>query len=217
MRKGLRAAFCSPALVLTLCVFAAVAWSDDRAGGMTSEDIRAIFERQTTGTVVLPKALQDAFVAAEDRDFYTAQGQLSTISQHLAKRFIRPTRGMAAYKLSELSTTLAIENTLTRPEILAWYLQGIYLGRGCYGVDAAAPAYFGRAPAALALAESAMLAALASAPTSFDPSRRPEKAFERRNLVLAEMVKAGFVTEAAGATAARTPLDPIEPPGRCDP
>lgn len=200
---------------IALLVCASVATADDGSPFIAPEKVRAFYEMQMADADFVPKAVQDAFVAAEDRYFYSGRYVSSTITQELAKRFIPPGRGMQSYKLSELATTIAIEQALERTEILAWYLHGIYLGRGCYGVEAASQAYFGREPEALTLAEAAMLAALPKAPTLFDPSRDPVRARDRRDLVLAEMVKAGFVTEAEADTAAVTPVDAIVPPAKC--
>ena len=194
---------------------ASVVWSEERAEFPKPEEVRATYEAQMADVEVIPKTVQDAFVAAEDRNFFGPDSGTSNITRQLTQRFISPGRGVLAYKVSELSITLTLETALEREEILAWYLHGIYLGRGCYGVAAASQAYFGRKPEALTLAQVAMLAALPVSPTMFDPARRPENAFERRNLVLAEMVKAGFVTEAAATTAAATPVEAIVPPGKC--
>jgi membrane carboxypeptidase/penicillin-binding protein PbpC len=198
---------------MTLCVLilwanASVTLADDVAPVITPEEVRAFYEKEVTGVGVLPKVIQYAFVAAEDPTFHHEDATLSQISQRLAQWMIPPGLDMVSFKMRELSTTIAVEEALSKEEILGWYLARIYLGRGCYGVEAASAAYFGRKPDALTLAEAAMLAGLASAP-AFDP----ERALARRNLVLAEMAKAGFVT---AATAAESSLQAIAPPGRCD-
>jgi penicillin-binding protein 1A len=91
----------------------------------------------------------------------------------------------------------------------------VYLGRGCYGVEPASRAYFGTTPENLRLEQMALLAALPKAPTMYDPERRTEKALERRNLLLAEMAKAGFITAAIAQLAAKQPLGVVEPAARC--
>ena len=200
---------------IALLACASISLAEDRAGVLAPAEITAIYEEQTAGANVIPKVVQEAFVAAEDRNFYAVENGTSTITQQLAKRFIPPERGMLSRKISEVSTTLAIEQALERKEILAWYLHGIYLGRGCYGVEAASLAYFGKRPDQLGLKDMALLAALPKAPAALDPARNPERALMRRNFVLSEMAKAGFVTDAAGKSAATEPLGVIEPPQRC--
>jgi membrane carboxypeptidase/penicillin-binding protein len=195
---------------------ASVAFSDDLPDFLGADQIRDLYATELTGAEVVPTLVQEAFVAAEDRNFFKEEWPISTVTQQLARRFTAPEGGMVSRKLSELATVQTIEATLERPEILAWYLQGIYLGRGCYGVKAAANAYFGKVPEALTLAEAAMLAALPTAPTVFDPSRNPEKALGRRNFVLSEMAKAGFVEDAAAQAAAGDTLGVVEPSQRCD-
>ena len=200
---------------IALLACASISLAEDRAGVLAPAEITVIYEEQTAGADVIPKAIQEAFVAAEDRNFFAVENVTSTITQQLAKRFISPEHGMLSRKISEVSTTLAIEQALERKEILAWYLHGIYLGRGCYGVEAASLAYFGKRPDQLGLKDMALLAALPKAPAALDPARNPERALMRRNFVLSEMAKAGFVTDAAGKSAATEPLGVIEPPQRC--
>lgn len=216
MRPRLRETARMIVRVITLLAFASAAWADDQVAVVVPEELKAAYDLQMADADVVPKTVQDAFVAAEDRYFYSGKFASSTITQVLAKRFLRPGLGMVSHKTSEILTTLAIEQILEGDEILAWYLQTIYLGRGCYGVEAAAQAYFNRSPEALTLAQAAMLAALPKAPTKFDPSRHPDKALRRRDFVLAEMVKAGFVTQDAAAVAASSALGAIEPPVMCD-
>lgn len=206
---------------ISLIGFALLAWAsisraEDRAGVLAPAEITAIYEEQTADADVIPKAVQEAFVAAEDRNFYAVENGTSTITQQLAKRFISPERGMLSRKMSEVSMTMAIEQALKRKEILAWYLDGIYLGRGCYGVAAASLVYFGRRPDQLGLADMALLAALPKAPAALDPARDPEKALVRRNFVLSEMAVAGILTDATAKSAAIEPIGVIEPPQRCE-
>jgi penicillin-binding protein 1A len=215
MRKPVPEAARITLCALVLLANASVGLAEDAAAVITPEAVRAFYETQVVDAEVLPKIVQDAFVAAEDENFYRKDGALSGISQRIAKWLIPSGLDMVSRKMREFSTTVVIGQTLAKEEILAWYLNVIYLGRGCYGVKAASVAYFGKTPDALTLAEAATLATLALAPT-IDPLREPERSLERRNAVLAEMVKAGFVTEAAGATAAASPLAAMVPPGRCE-
>ena len=92
---------------------------------------------------------------------------------------------------------------LTKEQILELYLNQIFLGRNAYGVQAAARAYFNKDVEDLTLAESAYLAVLPKAPANYDPIRRPERALERRNWVLGEMARNGFITAAQRDVARR--------------
>jgi membrane peptidoglycan carboxypeptidase len=199
-----------------LLAFGSVALAQDQAAEIRPEVIRSLYETQMADAEVIPKTVQDAFVAANDRYFYSGEFATSTITRDLAKRLIPPGLGIFSHRAREISTTLLIEQTLDRNEILGWYLHRIYLGRGCYGIRAASMAQFGKVPEALTLAQAAVLAALAVSPAAFDPIRQPDRALERRNFVLAEMVKAGLATDQAAETAMASPLDAIDPPGKCN-
>ncbi|MGZ8337596.1 MAG: penicillin-binding protein 1A [Allosphingosinicella sp.] len=106
-----------------------------------------------------------------------------------------------------------IEDVLEKEQILELYLNQIFLGRNAYGVQAAARAYFDKDVEDLTLAESAYLAVLPKAPANYDPIRRPERALERRNWVLSEMARNGFITAAQRDEAIRQPLGTIRGSG----
>lgn len=111
-----------------------------------------------------------------------------------------------ARKLLDAQVALALEERLTKDEILARYLDTVYFGNGAYGVTAAARTYFGVTPTELDLAQAALLAALVRAPGTYDPVRSPEAALARRDLVLDAMVEVGSVTpEQADAARERGP------------
>ena len=84
---------------------------------------------------------------------------------------------------------------LTKQQILELYLNQIFLGRNAYGVQAAARAYFNKDVGQLSLAECAFLAILPKAPTNYDPVRHHDRALQRRNFVLGEMLRNGFITQ----------------------
>ena len=173
----------------------------------------------------MPKTLIQAVVATEDRRFYShlgldPRGLLraalanfragrvvqggSTITQQLAKNaFLTPERTLAR-KIKELMLALWLEHEFTKEEILTLYLNRVYLGAGTYGVDAAAHKYFASKPQDLTLYQSALLAGLLKAPSRYAPTGNPEGAAKRTRLVLANMVRAGYLSdeEAAGATEA---------------
>jgi membrane peptidoglycan carboxypeptidase len=175
----------------------------------------------------VPENLRHAFIAVEDRRFADHNGidwrafgrafirnttslgvreGASTITMQVARgAFISDDEcdGRSfARKLVELRLAPRIEKALTKNQILALYLNLIYLGDGVYGVEAASRHYFNKNVSRLSLAESAMLAAMPRAPEVYDPERHPERATERRNLVLGLMAQEGFITEAQAEKAA---------------
>jgi penicillin-binding protein 1A len=161
----------------------------------------------------LPAHLVQAFIAAEDEDFYEHPGVDSgallrafranlrggrivqggsTITQQLAKTlFLGPERTLWR-KAREAALALQIERRLTKQEILEIYLNQIYLGSGAYGVAAAARTYFDRDVAALTLSEAALLAGLPKAPSVLSPLVNPDGAEARRRWVLGRMGELGF-------------------------
>jgi penicillin-binding protein 1A len=172
----------------------------------------------------LPKYLPEAVIATEDRRFYqhfgldligltraavtdVRAGRIvqggSTITQQLAKNlFLTPER-TAARKIQETLLSLWLERKFTKDQLLEIYLNRVYLGAGTYGVDAAAHRYFGKSARELNLYESAIIAGLLKAPTKFSPARDRERAAARAEQVLANMVDAGFLTDAQAKEAAR--------------
>ncbi|HWU25547.1 MAG TPA: PBP1A family penicillin-binding protein [Rhizomicrobium sp.] len=164
----------------------------------------------------MPDYLPAAFIAMEDRSFYSNEGISvrgliraalanfraghvvaggSTITQQTAKIvFLTPKRTYAR-KYKELLEAAALQKSLTKQQILELYLNRIYLGSGAYGVDGAAHVYFGKSARNLSLAEAAMLATLTRAPSAFSPRRDLEAAQGRASGVLAAMVETGAISE----------------------
>jgi len=165
----------------------------------------------------LPPHVVNAFIGAEDRRFrehtgvdmwaivrallanaragHTVEGA-STITQQLVKNlFLTPDQTLKR-KAQEARLAGDLERLLTKDDILDLYLNRIYLGAGAYGLDAAARTYFGKQPADLTLAESAMLASFPKAPTRFANQVQTSKAKERQHYVLTQMVEAGFISQA---------------------
>jgi len=188
----------------------------------------------------VPAQLKDAFLAAEDADFYhhpgvdwegtaragwhvlvtggnKAQGS-STITQQVARNFFLSPEKSYTRKLIEMFTAFKIENELTKDEILQLYLNKIFLGHRSYGVAAAAEFYYGKKLEQLTLAECAMLAGLPQAPTTGNPLYNQQHATARRNYVLARMLDNRFITQEQYQVAVATPDDagPHEPPVQVD-
>jgi len=172
----------------------------------------------------LPPALRRAVLAVEDRRFRAHPGVDplgllraslanlrawdvvqggSTITQQLAKNlFLSPAQTLKR-KVQELLLALWLERTFSKDAILEIYLNRVYLGSGTYGVDAAAQRYFAKSARELTLYESAMLAGMLKAPARLNPRRDPKAAHARTETVLADMVAAGYISEARADRAAR--------------
>jgi penicillin-binding protein 1A len=175
----------------------------------------------------LPPYLAQAVIATEDRRFYNhlgvdpvglvragfrnlAAGSVvqggSTITQQLAKNlFLSPDRTMAR-KLEEVMYAIWLERRFTKDEILELYLNRVYFGGGTYGVEAAARRYFGRSARSVTLTQAALLAGLLKAPSRYAPTRNVELASARIDVVLDNMVDAGYLTSAEAHAAAQQPL-----------
>ncbi|HLB79527.1 MAG TPA: PBP1A family penicillin-binding protein [Dongiaceae bacterium] len=188
----------------------------------------------------LPPYLPRAVLATEDRRFYghfgldplgiaraiyvnLREGRLaqggSTITQQLAKNiFLTPERSIRR-KGQELLLALWLEHSFTKDEILALYLNRVYLGAGTYGVEAAARKYFGKPAARVTPYEAAMLAGILKAPSRYNPLSDREAAAARARLALANMVAAGYLgadeaTQVAAAAAGESGPTVAGPTGR---
>src|SRR6267143_1630515 len=165
----------------------------------------------------LPPYLPKAFIAIEDRRFYShygvdplgiaraavanvlhrgvSQGG-STLTQQLAKNLFLTQERTLQRKLQEVELALWLERKHSKSEILELYLNRVYFGSGAYGVEAAAQRYFGKSAKNVTVAEAAMLAGLVKSPSRLAPNRNPEGAEKRAQTVLAAMAEAKFITEA---------------------
>jgi penicillin-binding protein 1A len=165
----------------------------------------------------LPPYLPKAFIAIEDRRFYShygvdplgiiraavanilhrgvSQGG-STLTQQLAKNLFLTQERTLQRKLQEVELALWLERKHSKAEILELYLNRVYFGSGAYGVEAAAQRYFGKSAKNVTLAEAAMLAGLVKSPSRLAPNRNPEGAEKRAQIVLAAMADAKFITQA---------------------
>jgi len=179
----------------------------------------------------MPRYLPAAFIAMEDRRFYSHNGidprgllralfldlraghwvaGGSTISQQTAKIVYTGQERTASRKLTELMDAAGLEKALSKKQILELYLNRIYLGSAAYGVDAAAHVYFGVSARDLTLPQAAMLATLTRAPSVFSPRRDLLAAQQRASLVLDAMVETGAITEAQAADARAHPAAVID-------
>jgi penicillin-binding protein 1A len=182
----------------------------------------------------LPPYLPKAFIAIEDRRFYShfgvdpvgiaraalanllhrgvSQGG-STLTQQLAKNLFLTQERTMQRKLQEVELALWLERKHSKNEILELYLNRVYFGSGAYGVEAAAQRYFGKSARHVTLAEAAMLAGLVKSPSRLAPNRNPEGAEKRAQTVLASMAEAKFITEAQAQASIGHPTISVKPAG----
>ncbi len=175
----------------------------------------------------MPKLVMNAFISAEDKNFYhhigvdpegimravatniTHPGRrqgASTITQQVAKNFLLSSEQTFDRKIKEMLVALKIETAYSKERSLELYLNEIYLGLGNYGVAAASLNYFGKSVNELTLTEAAYLAALPKAPNNYHPFRRTQAALDRRNYVIDRMVENGYVKKEEGDAAKSQPL-----------
>ena len=182
----------------------------------------------------LPKALIQAVMATEDRRFFEHHGVDffgiaraaftnmthghvmqggSTVTQQVAKNvFLTPERSLSR-KIQEVLLAFWLEGRFTKKEIMAIYLNRVYLGSGTFGVDAAAKRYFNKSARDLSLEESALMAGLLKAPSRYSPAANTARARERMHQVLLNMVDAGYLKQAQAdaALANYTKLEATHP------
>ncbi|MCW9698746.1 penicillin-binding protein 1A [Avibacterium sp. 20-129] len=175
----------------------------------------------------VPKKLIDAVLATEDSRFYEHHGLdpvgiaraisvavmkggasqgASTITQQLARNFFLTPEKNIVRKAKEAILAIEIENTLSKDEILALYLNKIYLGYRAYGVAAAAKTYFGKSLDQLTLSEMAVIAGLPKAPSTMNPLYSLKRATARRNVVLGRMLEMKYISQAEYDEAINEPI-----------
>lgn len=179
----------------------------------------------------MPKLVIDAFLSAEDKNFYSHSGYdvfgmlraaaqnitnvaqdrrlvgASTITQQIAKNFLLSNEVTAERKIKEIVLAYRIEKAFAKDRILELYLNQIYLGGGAYGVAAAALQYFDKSLDELTVSEAAFIAALPKAPNNYHPIRFAERARARRDWVIERMAEDGVIDAAAAAAAIALPLN----------
>jgi penicillin-binding protein 1A len=182
----------------------------------------------------LPVYVPNAFVAIEDRRFYShhgvdpwgilraairdvlhrgaAQGG-STITQQLAKNLFLTQERTITRKLQEVVLALWLEHKFSKPQILELYLNRVYFGAGAYGVEAATQRYFGKSARQLTVPEAAMLAGLVQSPSRLAPTRNPDGAERRAQLVIDAMVEQRMISPEAGKQALVHPARAKQPTG----
>ena len=138
-----------------------------------------------------------------------AQGG-STLTQQLAKNLFLTQERTLTRKVQELVLALWLERKFSKTEILELYLNRVYFGAGAYGIEAAAQRYFGKPAQKLTVAEAAMLAGLVRSPSRLAPSRNPDGAERRAQIVLAAMADMKFVTDDTAKVAMMQPAQAVK-------
>ena len=203
------------------------AWDNTQQTYVEYEVLRGLQNRIWSYLDEIPKNLQNAFIAIEDKRFYehkgvdwsrTANGVLnwitgregggSTITQQLIKNATQFDDYSVKRKLTEIFRALQLEKDLNDKDmILEMYLNIINLGQGAYGVNTAATTYFDKELSELNLAECAIIAGITKNPSLYDPFNHPENIKERQEVILDEMCKQGMITEAERDAAKAQPLE----------
>lgn len=182
----------------------------------------------------IPDKVKHAFIAAEDKHFYTHSGidyigivravlgnlkkigtgrrpaGASTITQQVAKNFLLSSELSYTRKIKEAILARRIDKAFSKDHILELYLNEIYLGNRAYGVAAAAMNYFGKSLDDLTLDEIAYLAALPKGPNNYNPKTHYDAAVARRNWVISRMVEDGYADEKEAEEAKKRPLKVVE-------
>ncbi|WLV25514.1 transglycosylase domain-containing protein [Aciduricibacillus chroicocephali] len=181
------------------------------------ETIKELYEenRKPIAIEEVPPYVPNAFIAIEDQRFREhggidfrsimraivhdlaagskAQGA-STITQQVVKNLSLSQDKTWMRKTKEMMAAIYLDKHLTKDEILELYLNAVYFGQGAYGVEQAAHVYFGKSAQELTTSEAAMLAGMVKSPTGYSPVNYPERAKERRNLVISQMYKEGYLS-----------------------
>jgi len=244
-------------ILVALCFIAVFLWVASLARDLPSHERLASYEPPITsrvhagdGTLIaefaeehrvfvpiesIPDHVVQAFVAAEDKKFFshkgldyigilrgainsakiklTGGGNLqggSTITQQVAKNMLLTRDQTIQRKVKEAIIARRMEEAFTKDEIIELYLNEIYLGARSYGVGSAALLYFNKSLPELDLSEAAILASLAKAPSAVNPYRRPERLLARRNYVLSRMVEDGYISKEEAEVAKAKPLQVTE-------
>ncbi|WP_333685197.1 penicillin-binding protein 1A [Pontibaca methylaminivorans] len=188
--------------------------------------------RLFTPAAEIPDLVKQAFISAEDKNFYSHKGYdtrsiavaafeavrsrghnvrgASTITQQVMKNFLLSGDRRLERKIKEIILAARLEETLDKEQILELYLNEIYLGQNSYGVTAAAQTYFNKTLAELAPHEAAFLASLPKAPSDYHPVREKERLLSRRNFVLKEMRENGYLTPEEYDSEVEKPLRSVQ-------
>lgn len=211
---------------ITLKINTTVYTTDKDGKSEVYEQVVASENRVWVGIEDIPQEMQNAIVAIEDERFYKHKGvdikrtlgavwgELtggsgyggSTLTQQLVKNITGDRERTKARKVREIFRALELEKTLDKSEILELYLNTVYFGQGCYGVETASNKYFGKSVKELTLAECASIAGITQYPSLYEPIENPEENEKKRRLVLDKMEELGFITDVEHDEAYNTEL-----------
>ncbi|MEE2635333.1 MAG: PBP1A family penicillin-binding protein [Pseudomonadota bacterium] len=188
--------------------------------------------RLFTPSEEIPDLVKQAFISAEDKNFYVHKGYdargilaaavqavqsrgrnvrgASTITQQVMKNFLLSGDRKAERKIKEIILATRLEETLDKDRILELYLNEIFLGQNSYGVAAASQTYFNKTLGELAPHEAATLASMPKAPSDYHPVRRKDRLLARRNYVLREMYENGYISEDVYKVEVEQPLRSVQ-------
>lgn len=180
----------------------------------------------------IPDLVKQAFISAEDKNFYTHKGYdmrgiaaaavdavrsrgqnvrgASTITQQVMKNFLLSGDRRAERKIKEIILAARLEETLDKEQILELYMNEIFLGQNSYGVAAASQTYFNKTLSELAPHEAAFLASFPKAPSDYHPVRRKERLLARRDFVLEEMFENGYISQSEYEYEVAQPLRSVQ-------
>lgn len=165
----------------------------------------------------IPKEVINAFIAIEDRTFWTNSGVdlkgilrvaynyvrtggeqmhgASTITQQLVRKVYITSEVTMERKVKEICYAIELNKHYTKKQIMEYYVNNIYYANGYYGIEAAAKGYFNKSASELSLSQTAYLCAIPNSPTYYDPVKNPENALTRRNKILKDMVEMRYIKE----------------------
>jgi membrane peptidoglycan carboxypeptidase len=187
------------------------------ANGETVMARLGVADRQIIDISTLPDYVPEAFIASEDRTFYTnpgidvmgtaralfktvvlghKQGGSTITQQYVERYYVGKTTTSIKGKIDEALLAYKIDNEQSKDEVLGNYMNTIYFGRGAYGIEAAARQYFGKSADELTVSETALLVGIVPAPSAWDPRIDPDHAEYRWNYVMDAMLTEGYITQA---------------------
>lgn len=216
---------------LSLNYSSAVYYTDDLGNSYELEQLYDDGNRIWLEADEIPDVVKNAAVAIEDERFYKHSGVDikrttgavlkwaaskitggnsgyggSTITQQLIKNITHEDKRSVVRKVKEMMRATALENELTKDEIITMYLNVVYFSNNCYGIEAASNLYFDKTAMDLTLPEAAMIVGITQKPTYYNPIKNPENALNKRNVVLKKMNELGMITEDEYTEASGTDL-----------
>ena len=216
--RGIDFSFGDSISSLNLNLSSVVYYTDAETGEVKEfEQLHSSENRIWADIDTIPENMQNAFIAIEDQRFKSHHGVDikrtfgavineifhrtstyggSTITQQLVKNLTGDDEVSYVRKAREIIRALILETKLSKEQILELYLNSIYLGQGCNGVESAANMYFDKSVADLSLAECASIAGITQYPSLYDPFVNPDKNIEKQHVVLGEMLEQGYISQA---------------------